>query len=356
MPTIDFMRDKYTAPVHIFETAFIKLETNNECFIDKTITQIEFDSDNFFVLSGGNDRRVFAFGRSGDFIAQIGTRGGGPGEYLVPMSFSIDDKREIISILDMVQRKILHYDLNHFSFISEEKVKHDSSCFEYLKDGKMVWKNIDYRSDNSKWEFLITDAEQNLLDKVIEKKFMTGYSTGRIKTLYKTCGRIFAYSQYDSRIYCFQDDDVIPAYNLTFGKHALPPMDYLQKISANNTNFISELSASDYISNYSVFDANKTLCVYYFVAQTPYVGIYDKETRQARNYTLEAFQSNLQTGIIDRISGATDQYIIAILQPFDLSEKQNQGYVFSPELQPLVTKSLSDDNPILCLFRTKAIR
>lgn len=205
---IFFGQVKDTASAHIFETVFIKLETNEECLVDKTITQVEFESDKFFVLSGRNERH----------------------------------------------------------------------------------------------------------------------------------------------------EGVIPVYDLTFTKHTLPPMEYLQKFSANNANFIPELNASGYISNYSVFDACETLCVYYYVAQTPYIGVYDKETKIASSYTLVAFQDNLQTGYIDRISGATDQYVIAVLQPFELSERLTQSYVFSKNLQPLIEESLSDDNPILCLFRTKIIR
>jgi len=39
--------------------------------------------------------------------------------------------------------------------------------------------------------------------------------------------------------------------------------------------------------------------------------------------------------------------------PFDLLNKKAEGYEFSRDLQPLVTESLPDDNPILCLFKIK---
>jgi hypothetical protein len=353
--TIDFKLEPNDSPSDIFETVFIKLETNENCFIDKTITQIELASDKLFILSGGNERTVYAFDLSGNFITQIGSRGSGPGEYIIPMSFSIDYQVNILSILDMAQKKILRYDLNDFSFISEERMNYDCSCFEYLDDNKTVWKNMDYRSDYSEWEFLITDMEQNLLDKVVEKKFITGYSTGRIKTMYKVGNKVFAYSHYDPYVYCFQDGETTPLYHLTFGKHLFPPIAYLKKISANDVNFISELITSDYISNYSVFDVDKTLCVYYSVAQTPYIGIYDKEVKRTYSYAQTVFQDALQIGRIDQIAGVTDNYIVAILQPFELLSKQTEDYMFSCDLQLLIAKSLSDDNPILCLFRIKTL-
>jgi hypothetical protein len=353
--SIDFKLEPNVLPSDILETAFIKLETNENCFIDKTITQVEFASDKLFILSGGNERSVYVFDISGNFITQIGTRGNGPGEYIMPMSFSIDCQRNIISILDLVQKQILEYDLNNFTFISEERMPYDSYCLEYLSDYKIIWQNLDYRSDYSTWAFLITDRDQNFLNKAIEKKFITGYSTGRIKTMYKMDNKVFAYSQYDPYIYCFQDEDITAVYNLTFGKHQIPPVEYMQKISANNANFISELVASDYISSYSVFDVGQTFCVYYSVAQTLYIGIHNKEVKRAYSYAQTVFQDHLQIGKIDRIAGVTDKYIVAILQPFELLSKQTEGYVFAHDLQPLVEKSLSDDNPILCLFKIKTI-
>jgi hypothetical protein len=275
------------------------------------------------------------------------------------MSFSIDHHRNTVSILDFAQKKILEYDLNNYTFISDKTMNVDNSYFEYLScceytdNGKIIWKNADYRSDYSNWEFLITDMEYNVLDKAVEKNFKSGYSTGRFKTMYKIDSMIFAYSHYDSKIYGFKNEKIVSVCNLKFDGFRLPPLEYLQKISANNANFIQELVTSEYISRYSVFDASKIMCVYYFISQNSYVGICNKETKQACSYAMSAFQDCLQTGSIDEIVGATDEYIIAIMQPFELLEKQTQGYIFSKDLQPLVEKSLSDDNPILCLFKLK---
>jgi hypothetical protein len=97
------------------------------------------------------------------------------------------------------------------------------------------------------------------------------------------------------------------------------------------------------------------LCVYYSVAQTPYAGIYDKELKRTYSYAQTVFQDKLQIGNIERIVGETDKYIVAILQPFELLSKQAESHVFSHDLQPLIAKSLSDDNPILCLFKIRVV-
>jgi len=354
--TINFKLEQSSICSDILETVFIKLETNEDCFIDKTIVQLEFASDKLFILSGGV-RDVFVFDLSGRFITKIGAKGRGPGEYIVPMSFSIDYQRNIISILDIAQKKIINYDLDDFSFVFDENMNYDSSCFEYLNENKLVWKNMNYLSVYPNWEFIITDMEQTFLDKAVEKKIITGYSTGRLKTMYKRDNMVFVYSQYDPQIYCLQNEDVIPVYNLAFNEHSFPPVEYLQKISANNNaDFIPELIASDYIYSCSIFDVGQTFCVFYSVSETPYIGIYDKEANRTYNYDLITFQDDLQIGRIDQIAGVTDKYVAAVLHPFDLLNKKTEGYLFSHDLQPLVSESRSEDNPILCLFRIKTTR
>jgi hypothetical protein len=78
MQTIDFKQVNDVPPSDIFETEFIKLETNEKCLIDKTIRQIESASDKLFVLSGGVENSLFVYDFSGKFITQIGARGNGP--------------------------------------------------------------------------------------------------------------------------------------------------------------------------------------------------------------------------------------------------------------------------------------
>jgi hypothetical protein len=158
--TLDFGQEPSTAPSGILETAFIKLETNDACFIDKTVTQVESAMGNLFILTGG-ERKLFVFDRSGKFVALIGNRGGGPGEYLVPTSFSIDCRRNLLSTIDVAQKKIIHYDLKDYRFVSEQRAVYDNFCFEYPDADKIVWKNTDYNSDYAGWEFLVTDTNKS---------------------------------------------------------------------------------------------------------------------------------------------------------------------------------------------------
>jgi hypothetical protein len=350
--TIDFSQEPYKDPPDVLETAFIKLDTNDTCFIDKTAVQTESASGKIFILTGGA-RKLLVFNRVGKFLALVGNRGNGPGEYLVPMSFSIDHRRNVISVIDLAQKKLIDYDLTDYRLVSDRKAEYDNFCFEYLGDDKIVWKNTDYRSDHADWSFIVTDMEQNCISEHLKKDFITGYSTGHTKNIYRSRGEVFAYTQYHPVIYRFGEDTIVPFCQLKFGRYQLPPLDYLKKISANNENFLPALNRSDYVAYYTVFNAGKTFTVFYSVSETPYIGIYDKENGRTYTYTQAEFQDRLKIGRIDWVSGTIDDYAVAILQPFDLLQRKNENYTFHPDLQKIMDASEEDDNPILCLFKVK---
>jgi hypothetical protein len=350
--TINFVQKEQDDPFGILETSFIKLETNDTCLIDKTVTQVEAISEKIFILTGG-ERKLMVFELSGKFIALIGNRGRAPGEYLIPVSFSIDKHEGLISVIDIAQKKLIHYDLKNYQFVSETEIAYDNFSFEYLGRTKMVWNNTDYNSNYANWSFMVTDMDQNHINHYLKRKFLTGYSTGHIKNIYKSNGEVFAYTQYHPIIYRFREDMTSPIYRLKFGKHQLPPIDYLKRISAGYVNFLPELNNSDYVFHYDVFDTGKTFVVFYSVSEIPYIGIYNKINNHIYTYTMEDFQDKLNIGRISTVSGTIDDWIVAVLQPFDLIERKNENYAFSLGLQNIVDISHDDDNPILFLFKVK---
>ncbi|MDR0348098.1 MAG: 6-bladed beta-propeller [Tannerella sp.] len=350
--TFDFKQEPCASPFDVLETTFIKLETNDNCLIDKTVVQTESALGKIFILTGGA-RTLLVFDRSGKFITLVGNRGGGPGEYIVPMSFSIDHRKNVITVIDLAQKKLLDYDLTDYRFIAERKAEYDNFCFEYLGDDKIVWKNTDYNSDYANWSFIVTDREQKYINGHLEKDFITGYSTGHTKNIYQLREEVFAYTQYHPVIYRFREDTVVPFCRLNFGKYKLPPLDYLKKISENDENFLPELNRSDYVAYYTIFDAGETFTVFYSVSETPYIGIYDKRNSRTYAYTQEEFQDKLKIGRIDWFSGTVDDYVVAALQPSDLLQQKNDNYTFHPELQKIVDTSVEDDNPILILMKVK---
>jgi hypothetical protein len=70
------------------------------------IRSLAFDrSDNLYLLDGRN-ARVLLFDRTGKFVRQIGKRGGGPGEFLMPMALDVTADGDLV-VSDFAHRAFL---------------------------------------------------------------------------------------------------------------------------------------------------------------------------------------------------------------------------------------------------------
>jgi hypothetical protein len=159
---VDFNQKQNVDVSDMLATDYVKLETNENCLINRSIRQIESFDNKIFVLSGGESCSLLVFDCSGKFITSIGKMGNGPGEYIVVTSFSIDRHRNIISVMDAAQKKIISHSTENYEFISEYKtLNHTFICFEHLGNDKIVLNNTETSSDNAAWNFVITDINQN---------------------------------------------------------------------------------------------------------------------------------------------------------------------------------------------------
>jgi hypothetical protein len=141
IPIIDFGQEQNVDVLEILEIDFVKLETNENCLVNRSIRQIASLDDKIFILSGGESSSLFVFDRLGKFIASIGKMGNGPGEHLVITSFSFDRRKNIISLVDAAQKKIINYNVENYEFMSEYKTSYNGFiCFEYLGEDKIVWR------------------------------------------------------------------------------------------------------------------------------------------------------------------------------------------------------------------------
>jgi hypothetical protein len=95
---------------------YIELKTPEDIIITKIWDVKQIDA--YLLIHARQD--VYLFHTNGQFIRQIGSRGQGPGEYLVPGKIEIDRKKKEIIISDV--QKLLFYDLDG-NFLRSKKRK-----------------------------------------------------------------------------------------------------------------------------------------------------------------------------------------------------------------------------------------
>jgi hypothetical protein len=350
LPVICFDGFRDIHPAEITTTSFLKLSTDNNCLIG-SLSQIISTKD---LLLIADEKKVLVFDKKGSFITQIGQQGKGPGEYLNPVSFFIQEEENIIHIIDM-NNKVLCFSLNTFQFISEKKMAFASSYASFLPDGNIIWTNRGYLSKeiHSDSYFLVTDTNFTVLNNFIDKEFKSGYTTGDQNSIYGIEERSFIYTPFSPIIYQVSTDSLFPAFKLSVEGRQFPPTDFLQEITANGMPYFSKLENSDYISHFGLRENTHDMCVFYIAKGERFIGLYDKIKKQAYHYRINDFRQllNVGTGFTYVVSGMLDDYHVIPLIPSELKEQKRNGYQFSMSLDSLIDKSEEDDNPILFLFK-----
>ena len=349
--TINFGECESVVPSDVFSVSFVKLETDDDCLIG-SITQAEEYGGVFYLLDAFITKTVFAFDKQGKYIGTVGRVGNGPGEYVIPSSFFIDEKLNAVCVIDVEQQKLIGYSLNGYQLMFEKKLPFSSTAMRFMEDGNIVYYNQEYKIGEPLYNLIVTDKNNDVQKKMMEQEFVSGYKMGMTRKLYSVGKLVSAYTHQAPFLCRVKSDTIVPAYEFKFGEYQLPPLDFLQKEGSNNNNYIPALMASDYVNFYEVYENEQMLCVPYYVAKTMFYGWYDKKHSKTYNYKLEDMTSSLKSGPFSTPIGTTsDGKFISLLRTGQLMGMKAEGQKFVKELEGLIAQSEEDDNPILLLLK-----
>jgi hypothetical protein len=121
-------------------------------------------SDSFIFISDGE--KLLQFDMSGKFIKQIGTVGRGPGQYLEPINFCIDEKKRNIYIIN--GRSVMEFDFNgHYKGSSQ--YEWPSVLFMPVDTGNFIFyiSSFPVHTNNTVYSWYVTDLHCNPVSKLV---------------------------------------------------------------------------------------------------------------------------------------------------------------------------------------------
>ncbi|MCD8184478.1 MAG: 6-bladed beta-propeller [Bacteroides sp.] len=296
-------------------------------------------------------KALYAFNLDGSFVQQIGVTGNGPGEYVIPFEYSVNERDKTLSVIDIEQRKMIVYSLVDFRFLSERRIPFYSDDMEQLPDGEYVWYNKVSSETSDSYAFT-TDENLKIKKSFLPIDFESGYSLGTNRKLYKQGNEVSLYTPFSPVLYRIQGDSIYPAYQFKFGEKTLPSLDFLKENSANNKNYIPALLESPYVAFYDVYGSEQLLCVPYYADKIMYFGFYDKKNNIPYNFSQNKIQSELQVGAFSSPIGVSrNGSFISLLRPGLLLQLRDQGKEIDNRLVQLLDNSTEEDNPILLFFQ-----
>lgn len=347
--TVDFSGESSLSASDLLSVSYVKLETSDSCMLG-AVNQCAEVGGHYLLLDNIMAKALYAFSTDGRFVQQIGKKGNGPGEYINPFQYSVNERDKTISILDIEQQKVIVYSLVDFRFLSEKRLPFYSDTMEQLPDGNYAWYNK-LPSEASNSYLFITDEDLKVKKSFLPIDFESGYSLGASRKLYKQGDEVSLYTPFSPILYRVQSDSIYPTYQFKFGEKTLAPLDFLKEKSANNSNYIPALMESSYVAFYHVYESEQLLCVPYYVDKVMSFGFYDKKRNISYNFSQDKIQSELQVGAFSSPIGVgSDGSFISLLRPGLLLQLQEQGKKIDSRLTQLLNESTEEDNPILLIY------
>lgn len=326
---------------------FIPLETNEKSLIKK-IGQIEFFDNRIFIFDNVN-HLFLVFDMNGKFITQVGDYGQGPGEYTLPIQFCIDKEKNTFIICDIDTQKLVYYDLDNYTYMYTENVSRYTYC-SLLENGKFVWfYTAGFNSEGKKYYLTTTDQQFKNKNYLCQANFTSHFGMLTGSLFHNFDKKTFFHTSFEPTIWEITTN-AIPRYNISFGKHKLPPLKWLKEQESSSVYYVMSIQNTNYVSAYNLTENSTFINVLYYVNKSIYLGFYNKQTKVNQKYTYPQFIKYAEIdGGMSEILGVYNNYFIVTLSPSILKK-----YTIRRNNLRLIAEKISEeDNPILCLFKFK---
>lgn len=126
---------------------YVKLSTANDFYIGE-IEKILVTDTRIYVLDAYRSEGLFVFDRNGNAIFKIQNYGRGPGEFMGPYDFVLDDIENKIIVYSAGEAKLSYYEMDDGSFIEDKPLNFWIERFEKINDGYVFFLNNRLTKEN----------------------------------------------------------------------------------------------------------------------------------------------------------------------------------------------------------------
>ncbi|MFY0593434.1 6-bladed beta-propeller [Roseivirga sp.] len=285
------------------------------------VTKLVFSEDKIYISDKNNDQ-IFCFNLAGDLVFNIHKPGYGPEEYVKIDDFGLNNKAQVIEVLDTRRQRVAQYDINTGEFRSAVNYPFYTKTFTPLHGGGRLFHNSSIpnsnfgNSDYDNRMAFVTDSSNNLL-----KGYFRQSEKGLDKIRLVTQRNIFP--SYNSQILnyiplytnmAYQPDTMNgllrPAYFLDFKEKSLKD-GVLKSFNQPMGTFDAYIAESGLVYSISNFlEAKNSIYFDFYLSGLKYKTIYEKSTGKSLTYrSLVRGQGNFR---IDPVSVYKDYHVTVL--------------------------------------------
>lgn len=325
-----------------FEVEAIPLETPDN--IIAQISRLEVFSERYYILDD-KKKTVSIYGHQGEYLGIVGSRGTGPGEYLMPTDLQADE--DGIHVLNNRSISLISYD-HDGQYLSTMRFR-DQFPMYFRKLGPNYATYIGFNSDTHNLK--IVNGEGSLVKELFpydQENYSVGFSmTGALREGYN--GLLYS-NVADPNIYFLNEsDNPYKKYTFNFGSTTWPE-DRKEDIDA----FVASMHEfkTSYLSE-SFYENRHALAFAHADPKGGGFGIYlKKHDMVLKKFSLDETWTNYLIGPIGVDQEGFYFYINAprkkdTKKANALKEENSKVY------QALIGRSLEDDNPTIIYLKIK---
>lgn len=328
----------------------IRLETVEENLIlDPTI--VKFAKDRIFILDRFSPSKgLYVFQIDGKYLGKVGCKGEGPGEYIMPHYFSVNEKYNRIFLRDMAMNRMLVYDLTTLAFVEDFSIPFYATCFEELDKDHWIWYiNVGLQNQGDFRKHLqITDLKCNPLISAVAPLPLPERGLYNVQSYFFASEETTYFHhpfQGDYSSCSLQDSVLHQAFSLSFTDLPFPTLDY---VVDHKEGIIKSLEADRYIQWCDVVKNAGTCLCYFGTGKEVYWGVYDEAEAKGWYVSQEKLVDDLGIGKLTRPKGTYRGYFVSFIP---IEGLQADELPDNSLLKPYVGNGGIDGNPVLLLYK-----
>lgn len=311
-------------------------------------TTIKIVDDKIYILDCFSPQKsLYVFNMKGKYLGKVGKVGQGPGEYIIPYGFLIDNKKNIILIKDVAQNNLITYDLNTFDFIEQFKLPFYSSCFEQLNDESLVWYVESGQRNTPQYRdhIQITDYSGKQINSYDQRQDSLKAGMYNVMSYFHTNNNTtYVHHPFQNQVYECGTDSLKPRFTLSFENMEFPTSQFL---TSKTDNFIKDLEKSYYIQYYELVENSQKILCYFGEEKEIYIGVYDKKKQTGKYYNRKDIVDDLGIGHFPRPKCTyKDKFVTAIITEYD--DFPSNSIVYKAIKKD---DSIKDGNPIILIYK-----
>jgi len=367
IPTITISPDYINNPSETYDSLFKSvsynpLETGKEFLISK-ISQLHITDSDIFILDEVQSQ-LFRFSAEGKFKNRIGRKGKGPGEYLNPTYFFVDENQKKIKICDRRQKKIIIYDFAG-KYIKELCTSlYFDVFFNDVNEG--YWAFIDDYgnsiNESEKLNFIKIDSIGKSCDQILGiEKYNTQISNFSHISNHKIGNSVSFVLPFKNNIYSFNCvDSVSIRYHLDFQNTTIPENELLRisgSTSANaakNQKIAAELMKEYAIGYFGYIEIDDWIYFGYSYKKNGCGVFYNKNRKFTYDFTKVPYDKNGWGTLFPLLFGKGSTFYAASDPYIFKTQLEKSQHLYTKERLESMSNLLNDikveSNPIIIKY------